>query len=31
MRAKVAIQWRHFDFWLLGGVALLVILGITMI
>src|SRR4030067_1112396 len=26
-----AFNWRHFDFWLLGSVALLVIFGITMI
>lgn len=26
-----AISWRHFDFWLLGAVALLTIFGITMI
>ena len=26
-----ASTWRHFDFWLLGAVALLVIFGITMI
>jgi rod shape determining protein RodA len=25
------LSWRHFDFWLLGAVALLVIFGITMI
>ena len=25
------ISWRHFDFWLLGAVALLIIFGITMI
>ncbi len=32
MRApSPAISWRHFDFWLLGAVALLVIFGITMI
>ena len=24
-------NWRHFDFWLLGAVAVLVIFGITMI
>jgi rod shape determining protein RodA len=24
-------RWRHFDFWLLGGVALLVVFGIAMI
>ena len=23
--------WRHFDFWLLGAVAILTIFGITMI
>jgi len=27
----IATNWRYFDFWLLGGVALLVIFGITMI
>jgi rod shape determining protein RodA len=26
-----AVAWRHFDFWLLGAVALLVIFGVTMI
>ena len=26
-----AVSWRHFDFWLLGAVALLVIFGVTMI
>ncbi len=31
MRNRTAIQWQHFDFWLLGAVALLVIFGITMI
>lgn len=31
MRDRTAIQWQHFDFWLLGAVALLVIFGITMI
>ena len=25
------IPWKHFDFWLLGAVAILVIFGITMI
>src|SRR3990172_9886061 len=24
-------RWRHFDFWLLGGVAVLVVFGIAMI
>ena len=28
---NLASTWRHFDFWLLGSVALLVIFGITMI
>jgi rod shape determining protein RodA len=28
---SASISWRHFDFWLLGAVALLVIFGITMI
>lgn len=23
--------WRHFDFWLLGAVTILVIIGVTMI
>lgn len=31
MRAPSSTTWRHFDFWLLGAVALLVIFGITMI
>jgi rod shape determining protein RodA len=31
MRIPGAITWRHFDLWLLGAVALLVIFGITMI
>jgi rod shape determining protein RodA len=32
MRAgNLAAFWRHYDFWLLGSVALLVIFGITMI
>ena len=31
MRPSVTLSWRHFDFWLLGAVALLVIFGITMI
>jgi rod shape determining protein RodA len=32
MRSRAAgLSWRHFDFWLLGAVALLVIFGITMI
>jgi cell division protein FtsW (lipid II flippase) len=31
MRDRTAIQWQHFDFWLLGAVALLVVFGITMI
>jgi rod shape determining protein RodA len=30
-RYTVSISWRHFDFWLLGAVAVLVIFGITMI
>ena len=25
------VSWRHFDFWLLGAVALLIIFGVTMI
>lgn len=29
--SSITAAWRHFDFWLLGAVALLVILGITMI
>lgn len=31
MRQPNVSSWRHFDFWLLGAVALLVIFGITMI
>lgn len=31
MREKTTLTWRHFDFWLLGAVALLTIFGITMI
>ncbi len=31
MQIKSKINWRHFDFWLLGSVALLVIFGITMV
>ena len=31
MRESTTSTWRHFDFWLLGAVALLVIFGITMI
>ena len=31
MRQSTTSSWRHFDFWLLGAVALLVIFGITMI
>jgi rod shape determining protein RodA len=31
MRQPTTSSWRHFDFWLLGAVALLVIFGITMI
>ena len=31
MNAQTASSWRHFDFWLLGAVAVLVIFGITMI
>lgn len=31
MRTPVSLSWRHFDFWLLGAVVLLVIFGITMI
>jgi rod shape determining protein RodA len=31
MRQATTSSWRHFDFWLLGAVALLVIFGITMI
>jgi len=27
----ITLSWRHFDFWLLGAVVLLVIFGITMI
>ena len=31
MRQTEKISWRYFDYWLLGAVALLVIIGITMI
>jgi rod shape determining protein RodA len=31
MHEQKGISWRHFDFWLLGAVALLVIFGMTMI
>ena len=31
MRVKSSVNWRYFDFWLLGAVALLVIFGATMI
>jgi rod shape determining protein RodA len=31
MRERTSVSWRHFDFWLLGSVALLVVFGITMI
>lgn len=31
MQDRSVINWRNFDFWLLGAVALLVIFGITMI
>jgi rod shape determining protein RodA len=31
MRDQSNTTWRHFDFWLLGAVALLVIFGVTMI
>lgn len=31
MRNAARINWRHFDFWLLGAVAVLTIFGITMI
>jgi rod shape determining protein RodA len=31
MRNTIDINWRHFDFWLLGAVAVLTIFGITMI
>lgn len=31
MQESPTTTWRHFDFWLLGAVALLVIFGITMI
>jgi rod shape determining protein RodA len=31
MRNTLASNWRHFDFWLLGAVAVLTIFGITMI
>jgi len=31
MRNTIASNWRYFDFWLLGAVAVLVVFGITMI
>lgn len=31
MRNTIETNWRHFDFWLLGAVAVLTIFGITMI
>jgi len=31
MRQEFAANWRHFDFWLIGAVLLLVIFGVTMI
>jgi len=31
MQYRPTVAWRHFDFWLLGAVALLVIFGVTMI
>jgi rod shape determining protein RodA len=31
MKEQKGLSWRHFDFWLLGAVALLVIFGMTMI
>lgn len=31
MQNSVSTNWRHFDFWLLGAVVVLTILGITMI
>lgn len=31
MRRQETINWRYFDFWLIGAVALLVIIGVTMI
>ncbi len=31
MRNTISSNWRYFDFWLLGAVAVLVIFGITMI
>ncbi len=31
MRNVIETNWRHFDFWLLGAVAVLTIFGITMI
>ena len=31
MRTSLGSNWRYFDFWLLGAVAILVIFGITMI
>lgn len=30
-QSSIQSSWRHFDFWLLGAVALLVVFGITMI
>ncbi len=30
-KTAITTNWRHFDFWLMGAVALLVIFGITMI
>lgn len=31
MRQSLSANWRHFDFWLMGAVLLLVIFGVTMI
>lgn len=31
MNTQAKTDWRHFDFWLLGAVALLIIFGVTMI
>jgi rod shape determining protein RodA len=31
MNDSININWRHFDFWLLGAVALLILFGVTMI
>ena len=31
MREQVGFSWRHFDFWLLGAVLLLIIFGVAMI